>query len=229
MARKSSSVVWWLLGGTIALIAWLSGNSPKAAPPPAFAVSQPAATAKPVDSPPAPSDAQLLFVANRLLLLTHSGQFRSRDLHARALAALALVHVGSPEYAQAEQLRRGITAAYAQNGGKPPTPDDSSLPSDLVQALQGQTPAATRPSTDGHGTDGRQASAAPSENAIALGRALPPAPPLYHPELVASPECQGNGSCYGDISAATGLPKTVEVHGYTRSNGTYVRGHYRSK
>lgn len=41
--------------------------------------------------------------------------------------------------------------------------------------------------------------------------------------------CAENGSCYGDISAATGRPKTVEVHGYTRRDGTYVRGHYRSK
>lgn len=41
--------------------------------------------------------------------------------------------------------------------------------------------------------------------------------------------CAENGSCYGDISAATGRPKTVHVGGYYRKNGTYVRGHYRSK
>lgn len=40
--------------------------------------------------------------------------------------------------------------------------------------------------------------------------------------------CAENGSCYGDISARTGLPKTVEVSGYYRRDGTYVRGHYRS-
>jgi|ERR1035437_2284867 hypothetical protein len=45
----------------------------------------------------------------------------------------------------------------------------------------------------------------------------------------ASPLCAENGSCYGDISARTGLPKTVPVHGYYRANGTYVRGYYRSK
>lgn len=42
-------------------------------------------------------------------------------------------------------------------------------------------------------------------------------------------ECAENGSCYGDISAETLRPKTVHVKGYYRKDGTYVRGHYRSK
>jgi hypothetical protein len=42
------------------------------------------------------------------------------------------------------------------------------------------------------------------------------------------PGCAENGSCYGDTSVLTGRPKTVAVDGYFRSNGTYVRGHYRS-
>lgn len=41
--------------------------------------------------------------------------------------------------------------------------------------------------------------------------------------------CAENGSCYGDISATTGRAKTVPVQGYYRRDGTYVRGHYRSK
>jgi hypothetical protein len=40
--------------------------------------------------------------------------------------------------------------------------------------------------------------------------------------------CAENGSCYGDISDVTGLPKTNLVSGYFRSDGTYVRGYYRS-
>jgi len=40
--------------------------------------------------------------------------------------------------------------------------------------------------------------------------------------------CAENGSCYGDISNITGLPKTTQVNGYYRKDGTYVRGHYRS-
>ena len=40
--------------------------------------------------------------------------------------------------------------------------------------------------------------------------------------------CAENGSCYGDISNINGLPKTTHVNGYFRSDGPYVRGHYRS-
>jgi hypothetical protein len=51
---------------------------------------------------------------------------------------------------------------------------------------------------------------------------LTPLPPAGYP-------CAENGSCYGDISDLTGRPKTVPVKGYFRKDGTYVRGHYRSK
>ena len=43
-----------------------------------------------------------------------------------------------------------------------------------------------------------------------------------------APRCAENGSCYGDVSTETGRPRTVAVEGYTRRDGTYVRGHYRS-
>jgi hypothetical protein len=43
------------------------------------------------------------------------------------------------------------------------------------------------------------------------------------------PPCAENASCYGDPSELTGQPKTVQVHGYYRKDGTYVRGHYRSR
>jgi len=51
----------------------------------------------------------------------------------------------------------------------------------------------------------------------------PPSLPKY------KPTCAENGSCYGDISTLTGRAKTVHVGGYYRKNGTYVRGHYRSR
>jgi hypothetical protein len=38
--------------------------------------------------------------------------------------------------------------------------------------------------------------------------------------------CEENGSCYGEIGRRSGRPKTIEVHGYFRSDGTYVRGHF---
>lgn len=43
-----------------------------------------------------------------------------------------------------------------------------------------------------------------------------------------SPAVAENGSYYGEVSPATGRPKTVHVRGYYRKDGTYVRGHYRS-
>jgi len=41
--------------------------------------------------------------------------------------------------------------------------------------------------------------------------------------------CAEKGSCYGDYSWRTRLPKHHHVRGYTRSDGKYVRGHYRSR
>ena len=59
---------------------------------------------------------------------------------------------------------------------------------------------------------------------------LAPAAPSYASETgAARMGCGENGSCYGDISAATGRPRTVYVRGYTRRDGTYVRSHYRSR
>jgi hypothetical protein len=43
------------------------------------------------------------------------------------------------------------------------------------------------------------------------------------------PPVAENGTRYGEISPATGKPKTTYVRGYTRKDGTYVRSHYRSK
>lgn len=38
-----------------------------------------------------------------------------------------------------------------------------------------------------------------------------------------------NATGYGEISAITGNVRTTYVKGHTRSDGTYVRPHYRSK
>ena len=48
------------------------------------------------------------------------------------------------------------------------------------------------------------------------------------PASNAARPCAENGSCYGDVSAYTGRPKTVAVQGHYRKDGTYVRSHYRS-
>jgi len=60
---------------------------------------------------------------------------------------------------------------------------------------------------------------------------LAPAPapaPLPAPPPPAGLGCAENGSCYGDLSTINGTPKTTQVDGYFRRDGTYVRGHYRS-
>ncbi len=58
----------------------------------------------------------------------------------------------------------------------------------------------------------------------------PPSQPAYvgNGQNYSGYGCAENGSCYGDISSVNGMPKTVHVNGYYRSDGTYVRGHYRS-
>ncbi|MBV6503526.1 MAG: hypothetical protein AKCLJLPJ_01606 [Fimbriimonadales bacterium] len=43
-----------------------------------------------------------------------------------------------------------------------------------------------------------------------------------------APPMAENGSYYGEISELTGRPKTIYVRSYFRSDGTYVRSHYRS-
>jgi hypothetical protein len=40
--------------------------------------------------------------------------------------------------------------------------------------------------------------------------------------------CGENGSCYGDLNSS-GVSKEVFVNGYYRSDGVYVRSHYRSR
>jgi endonuclease YncB( thermonuclease family) len=53
----------------------------------------------------------------------------------------------------------------------------------------------------------------------------------YFPPSIApatKPIVAENGSYYGEISERTGRPKTVYVRNYTRSDGTYVRSHFRS-
>lgn len=52
--------------------------------------------------------------------------------------------------------------------------------------------------------------------------------PTPAPPVIGTPACSESGSCYGDISSITGLPKTTFVNGYYRKNGTYVRSYYRS-
>ena len=63
-------------------------------------------------------------------------------------------------------------------------------------------------------------------------RSPPYSNPSYHYDQSTGrtgPGVTENGSYYGEPSKLTGRPKTVYVKGYYRKDGTYVRGHYRSK
>jgi hypothetical protein len=52
--------------------------------------------------------------------------------------------------------------------------------------------------------------------------------PSQTPTLHTGPAVAENGSYYGQPNKS-GVPKTVPVRGYYRKDGTYVRGHYRSR
>ncbi len=45
---------------------------------------------------------------------------------------------------------------------------------------------------------------------------------------IAARQTAESGSYYGELNK-NGIPKTVPVRGYYRKDGTYVRGHYRSR
>ena len=49
------------------------------------------------------------------------------------------------------------------------------------------------------------------------------------PSVSTNPACSETGSCYGQISDATGLPRDTFVHAYTRADGTHVGSYYRSE
>ena len=79
-------------------------------------------------------------------------------------------------------------------------------------------------------TPARVATGVPRESS-GQSSSYTPAAPIYTPPAgTAAPRygCSESGSCYGDISPATGRPKTVYVPGHYKSNGKYVRGYYRS-
>jgi hypothetical protein len=59
----------------------------------------------------------------------------------------------------------------------------------------------------------------------ANGSYVPATEPLG---TTARPGCSETGSCYGDLSTATGRPRTNYVRGYFRRDGTYVGSYYRS-
>jgi len=96
---------------------------------------------------------------------------------------------------------------------------------------------ARKPGGDGVATPSLATSSPRTSGAVSgsIAAATPPAsapvttlPSVTLGARAGTSGCAENGSCYGDISPQTGLPKTVTVQGYIRRDGTYVRGYYRS-
>lgn len=68
---------------------------------------------------------------------------------------------------------------------------------------------------------------------LPLGAVTARGPPYFvytsdNDNTAIQPRVAENGSYYGQLNDA-GVPKTVHVRGYYHKDGTYVRGHYRSK
>jgi hypothetical protein len=149
------------------------------------------------------------------------------------IGALALDNDANPVAAD------NMTTADA--GATPPapqpsasdTPDDSTMDGDYEpQPVASVSDRSSAPSVN----DDSGAAASPSGS---YSTALEPSGAYsgyVAPSAAASPSstplaasgCSESGSCYGDISTTTGLPKTTYVNGYYRRNGTYVRSYFRS-
>ena len=99
-----------------------------------------------------------------------------------------------------------VTRQYARNSALPrPSGDLSSFSNTQLTDVWLRNSGSTRTST----------SSAPSS---ALSGSAP----------TRTPGVAENGSYYGELNQ-NGVPTTVPVRGYFRSDGTYVRGHYRSR
>jgi hypothetical protein len=138
--------------------------------------------------------------------------------------------------AEASSDLSNAAAADPPAGASPTTDAEESAPTATPQPWTGDRLVA-EVDDEGAGDDGAgdgdasgsgvdSLAIAPSAPSTASSRA---APSPYAEAKAASYGCAENGSCYGDISTATGRAKTVSVRGYYRRDGTYVRGHYRSR
>lgn len=139
----------------------------------------------------------------------------------RFIDAVPAGHVARPKALKlrAEVLRRvrqdAEVLALLSNPAPAPTTESSDWWLRKAASQTQSTSAGTAPSTDW---------VRPAEP---RKRAYVPAPPPTASTY--GYPCAENGSCYGDPSTHTGAPKTIHVRGYYRKDGTYVRGHYRSR
>ncbi len=191
--------------------AMLAGLANSKTPPPA---QERSATALLPDAPltaPAPpretmhpSDA--LACSDKVLGLVHTGAFRSRDVHSRALYLLALIPNSAPEDLPARTRERQIAGAY--KAGAPPTPEQGPLLRlDTREIVSG-------PCLEGSNPPELLASSFP-RTTVAATNVQPAASTSMVPRYTGS-------------NTTSGASRTVWVQPYTKKDGTHVRGHYRS-
>jgi hypothetical protein len=117
--------------------------------------------------------------------------------------------------------RRNIETACILSRSSGPAAYNQCVSHYVAELRQSPSSSVNNKPSPGNTTQAARSSVPAPSAAYPLAPALP-APPYP------APMCAENGSCYGDISNITGLPKTTHVNGYFRSDGTYVRGYYRS-
>lgn len=132
--------------------------------------------------------------------------------------------VPSPSYVTASPSPPAGMIAAARPGRFAAPPALSAPAAHLTPTFPAPPPAITAPPVVVQDA-GAQAATQPA----AFHVPRPAWQPMPSPPIRYAPACSESGSCYGDISAKTGLSKTTYVHGYFRRNGTYVRGYYRSR
>lgn len=237
MAKKSSSGWVWVAIVFALLYAFLGRDKPKEVSREPIRLEKTAAVQSLAEAPAHPrvDSAQVLAAAKQELLLTHTGKYRSRDIHARVLALLEKIPEGAHEAGEARQLRSGILAAYRNRTAK----DASSFAAQSITSTSETKRAAGTAGPENTSSSGRTSGTEVyTDDALRRHLALQAASPRMEggrkvtappPLAPYQPGCAENGSCYGDVSVATGRPKTTHVRGYYRRDGTYVRGHYRSK
>lgn len=149
------------------------------------------------------------------------------DEAAEAAAATALASSDAPAAAEGGTSsddyyyindQGGLVDASASSPTWQPSPSPATSPSaSYAQAPEPQTSPASYPTPT------------PSESVWGPRAAVKAAPVAGALAAIAVGGCAEDGSCFGDFSEATGRPRTVRVQGYYRRDGTYVRGHYRSR
>lgn len=153
---------------------------------------------------------------------TRYGFSLSNDFNKYELAAKRN-QIGLWEDRQTETLTENIDV-------EPNTsPDSPATTANSVPTSSGSSSSSSRPRVivsaplEDRPSDSSSTIYEPGQNLPAPRQAYSPSTQVPNRSSVAE-----NGSYYGEISERTGRPKTIHVQGYTRRDGTYVRGHYRS-